>query len=59
LRVFENEVMRRIFGPKSEKARADTYTILAGKPQVKITLVRPIGGRRWEDNLKTNPKENR
>jgi hypothetical protein len=41
--VFENRVLRRIFGPKR------VYRVLMGKPEEKRPLGRPR--RRWEDGI--------
>jgi hypothetical protein len=94
-RVFENRVLRKIFGPKREEdgswrklqndERHDLYSspnivrviksrrmrwaghvarmgegkgayrVLVGRPESKRPLGRP--GRRWEDNIKMDPRE--
>jgi hypothetical protein len=95
LRVFENRVLRKIFGSKMEKAGSwrklhndelhglysspnivrviklrrmrwtghvarmgegrGVYRVLVGRPEGKRPLERPR--RRWEDNIKMDPKE--
>jgi hypothetical protein len=45
LRVCENRVLRRIFGPKR-----NVYRLLVGKSERKRPLGRPR--RRWIDNMK-------
>jgi hypothetical protein len=62
--MFENRVLRRLFGPKMVKSRRmrwvghvarmeekrEVHRVLVGKPEGKRPLVRPR--RRWEDNIK-------
>jgi hypothetical protein len=69
VRVFENRVLRRIFGPKREedgswrKLHNDgvhggvrgVYRFLVGRPESKRPLGRPR--HRWEDNIKLDIKE--
>jgi hypothetical protein len=55
LRVFENRVLRRIFGPKRDGVigeRRSAHSVLVGKPEGRRLLERPR--RRWEDNIKMN-----
>ena len=62
LRVFENRILRRIFGPKKDEngewrrlynqkksGCRSTFKILAGKPTVKRPLGRPR--RRWVNHI--------
>jgi hypothetical protein len=66
LRVFENRVLRKIFGPKrdengswrklhNDELHRCVYRVLVGRPEGKRPLGRPR--RRWEDNIKTDLRE--
>jgi len=48
LRVFENMVLRRIFGPRRDE-------VLVGKPEGKRPVGRPR--RRWVDNIRMDLQE--
>jgi len=57
LRVFENRVLRRIFGPKRDEVTGEwngegrsVNMVLVGKPEGKRPLGRPM--HRWEDHIK-------
>jgi hypothetical protein len=60
LRVFENRVLRRIFGPKRDACsmngeKRNAYRILVGKPEGKRPLGRPRC--RCVDNIKMDLRE--
>jgi hypothetical protein len=53
LRVFENRMLRRVFGPKRYKVTGEwrgVHRVLVKKPEGKRTLGRRR--HRWEDNIK-------
>ena len=68
LRVFENRVLTKVFGPKRDEVTGEwrklhneelndlySHRALVGKPEGKWALGRPT--RRWEDNIKTDLQE--
>jgi hypothetical protein len=55
LRVFENRVLRRKFGPRRDDVTGDWMKLLVGKPEGKKPLGRPR--RRWVDRIKIDLKE--
>ena len=69
LKVFENMVLRRVFGPRWDEVTGEwrrlyneelsdereVYGILVGKPEGKRPLGRPR--RRWVDNIRMDLQE--
>jgi hypothetical protein len=58
--VFENRVLRRIFGPKRDEVTGEwrklhNEEVLVAKPEGKILLGRPR--RRWEDGIRMDLRE--
>jgi len=59
LTVFKSRVLRRIFGPKRDKARIGAergvYRVLVGKPERRRPLGRPR--RSWVDDIRLDLQE--
>ena len=54
LRVFENRVLRRVFGPKRDEVTGEWRKLRNEELSDLYSLPRPLGRprRRWEDNIK-------